>query len=77
MYVKFGDAVKSENGIVGFFDIDNASYSVKTREFLKNAEAEGRLTNISADIPSSFILSTDREVLFTRAATKTLKGKRG
>ena len=77
MYIKFGDAVKREGDIVGFFDIDNASYSKKTREFLNLAEKEGRIRILSSDIPVSFILSADRRVILTRAASKSLKTKRG
>ena len=73
MYVKFGDAVKQSEKILGIFDIDNASYSKITQEFLKRAEKENRLQNLSSDIPSSFILSTDSQVIFTRAASKSCK----
>jgi hypothetical protein len=74
-YIKFGDVVKLERDIVGIFDIDNASYSKRTQEFLNKSEREGILQYLSFDIPNSFILTTDRNIIFTRASSKSCRGR--
>ena len=43
-------------GHSGFFDLDNASWAFKTREFLERAEAEGRAVWVCDDLPRSFVL---------------------
>ena len=57
MFVHIGNNfVINDNDIVAVFDIDNSSISVKTRNFLSNAEKTGQIINISTDIPRSFIV---------------------
>ena len=50
------DFVVRDREILGVFDLDNASFSHRTRAFLERAEKEGRVVNISADLPRSFVL---------------------
>ena len=42
--------------ILGIFDLDNASWAYKTREFLERAEQEGRVISVCDDLPRSFVL---------------------
>ena len=42
--------------ILGIFDLDNATWAYKTREFLEQAEAEGRAVWLGDDLPRSFVL---------------------
>ncbi len=42
--------------ILGIFDLDNASWAYKTREFLEQAEQEGRVISVCDDLPRSFVL---------------------
>ena len=57
MFVHIGnDYIINDREIIAVFDIDNSSISKKTREFLNKAEKEGRIINISTDIPRSFIV---------------------
>ena len=46
--------------ILGIFDLDNASWAYKTREYLERAEAEGRAIWLTEDLPRSFILADSR-----------------
>ena len=46
--------------ILGIFDLDNASWAYKTREFLEQAETEGRAVWLTEDLPRSFILADSR-----------------
>ena len=62
MYLHLGqNTVVAEKSIVGIFDLDNTTSSHITRKYLNNAEKEGILTNISDDIPKSFIVCDERE----------------
>ena len=54
--------------------MDNTTTSKHTIGFLNQAERDGRVTNIAADIPASFVV-TDEGVYFTQIAPRTLKGR--
>ncbi len=69
-----GDTVLRSDTIIGIFDMDNTTTSKHTISFLNNAEREGRVTNLAADIPVSFVV-TDEGVYFTQTAPRTLKGR--
>ena len=57
MYLHIGQNVVVPFGdVVGLFDLDNTSSSHLTRSFLERAEKEGRLVNVSDDLPKSFVL---------------------
>ncbi|OUN22862.1 extracellular matrix regulator RemB [Flavonifractor sp. An82] len=63
MYLHLGqNVVVPFRDVVGLFDLDNTSSSRLTRSFLERAEKEGRLVNVSDDLPRSFVLcSNSRE----------------
>ena len=42
--------------VTGVFDMDNTPASLHTRRFLERSEKEGRLVDISGDLPKSFAL---------------------
>ena len=42
--------------IVRIIDLDNATLSYRTRDFLAKAQKEGRIINVSQDLPKSFII---------------------
>ncbi len=44
--------------IIGFFDLDCATESEATKDFLKRAEKEYRIINLLYDLPSSFVVSS-------------------
>ena len=57
MYLHLGQSVVVPfRDVVGVFDLDNASSSHLTRAFLERAEKEGRVVNVSDDLPRSFVL---------------------
>jgi hypothetical protein len=73
MYLYLGnDAVIDSRGIVGIFDLDNASWSIHTRRFLSGAEKSGRLSNAAEDIPKSFVVTADDTVILTQPNTAVL-----
>ena len=58
MYLHIGQGyVLRHSEILGIFDMDNASWAYKTREFLERAESEGRVVWSCDDLPVSFILA--------------------
>jgi len=58
MYLHLGsNVVVPEADIIGIFDMDNTTNSHITRKFLSDAEKTGNVTNISEELPGSFILS--------------------
>ena len=52
-----GSKKESERRLcICIFDLDNASWAYKTREFLERAEQEGRVISVCDDLPRSFVL---------------------
>ena len=61
MYLHLGQSfMVPDREILGIFDLDNASWAYKTREFLERAEQEGRAIWLTDDLPRSFILVDSR-----------------
>ena len=67
-----GDAVVRRDEIVGIFDLDNASWSLHTRNYLSAAEKRGGLQNAAEDIPKSFVVRGDGTVLLAQPNTAIL-----
>ena len=67
MYIHLGNeiSVKKKN-IVGIFDIENTTISKNTGHLLENATKEGRVVNVSYEMPISFIVSMEngREIVY-------------
>ena len=62
MYLHLGQSVVVPySRILGIFDLDNTSWSYKTREFLERAERDGRVVSVCEDIPRSFVLVGNQE----------------
>ncbi len=61
MYLHLGQgAVVRSADVIGIFDLDNASWAFRTREFLNRAQREGRVTAIGRDLPRTMILTGRR-----------------
>ena len=57
MYLHLGQSVMiPHNAVIGIFDLDNTTWSFRTRRFLERAEQEGRVTAVGDDLPRSFVL---------------------
>lgn len=62
MYLHLGqNTVVKMDRIVGVFDMDNSTVSKHTREFLARAQKEGRVVNVSMELPKSFIVCAGEE----------------
>ncbi|MBR2044130.1 MAG: DUF370 domain-containing protein [Clostridia bacterium] len=59
MYIHLGqDTVVKKADIIGIFDLDTATVSKRTRDYLAKAEKAGRVINVSTELPKSFIVCT-------------------
>ena len=81
MYLHFGsNVIVPDTAVVAIFDIDNATHSHITREFLNLAEKRGQIVNVSEDIPKSFIVCVENgktAVYLSQLSSRTLKGRAG
>ena len=76
MYLHLGqNTVITTREIVGFFDMDNTTVSKTTRDFLSQAEKNGRVKYVSYDLPKSFILTKDQTVYISPVSVATLMGR--
>ena len=57
MYIHLGNEVSIRaRDVIGIFDLETATLSKDTREFLRRCEDGDIVTNVSADLPKSFVL---------------------
>ncbi len=57
MYLHLGQSVMVPvRDVIGIFDLDNTTWSFRTRRFLEKAEREGRVISVGEDLPRSFVL---------------------
>ena len=65
--------------VIGIFDMDNASWAYKTREFLDMAQEEGRVIWVCDDLPRSFVVtdngSENWQVYVSQLSSSTLQGR--
>lgn len=52
--------------ISGVFDLDNTTCSKRTRDYLARAQREGRVVDVTAELPKSFIVCEEngRETVY-------------
>ncbi len=77
MYLHLGQSVMVKKAsILGLFDLDNTTWSHRTRRFLEQAEREGRMVVVGDDLPKSFVLCQEGDgpatVYITQLNTATL-----
>lgn len=57
MYLHLGqDTIVMTDRILGVFDLDNSTVSKHTREYLGKAQKEGRVIDVTYELPKSFIV---------------------
>ena len=57
MYLHIGnEKILNEKDIIGIFDIENASVSKYTKEFLSKSQQSGQVINVTTDLPKSIIV---------------------
>lgn len=77
MYIPIGlDFSVRESTVIGVFDLDNTSWSKRTREFLACAEQNGQAVDAADALPKSFVLTQEygqTRVYLTRANASVLQ----
>ncbi|MDD6826499.1 MAG: DUF370 domain-containing protein [Oscillospiraceae bacterium] len=62
MYIHLGNEISiSDRGIIGIFDIENTSLGNDTRQYLKRANDDGNVINVSFEMPKSFIVCSEKK----------------
>ncbi|MBE6828807.1 MAG: DUF370 domain-containing protein [Ruminococcaceae bacterium] len=82
MYLHLGqDTVIKISDIVGIFDMETSTISKSTRNYLSAAQKEGRVVNVSMEMPKSFVLCCDKNsriiVYITQISSSTLLKRTG
>ncbi len=82
MFLHLGqDVVVRQKDVIGIFDLENATLEKETRAFLAKATKEGRVINVSPEMPKSFVLCRDEKgkeiVYIAQISPKTLKKRTG
>ncbi len=81
MYLHLGqDTVVKLEDIVGIFDIENATISKHTKNYLAEAERKGRVINVSAEMPKSFCVCMQNgevTVYVSQISSATLRRRSG
>ena len=77
MYIHLGqETVIPSEDIVGIFDLDSSTVSKHTRKFLAVSEKQGRVVNVSYELPKSFAVCCDKNkktsVYISQISTATL-----
>ena len=79
MYLHIGKNVLiRQREILAIFDMDTATVSKTTKQFIHNAEEELRICNVCDDLPKSFILCNQngKTVLYlSQLSSQTLLGR--
>ena len=81
MYLHLGQeiVVRSEE-IVGIFDLEKATVSKRTKEFLSAVSKQGEVVTVSYEMPKSFIITEkngQRTVYISQISTATLRKRAG
>ena len=61
------------DAIVGVFDLDTATVSKHTRDFLRRAQEAGAVVTAGEDLPQSFIVASDRVYLSPQSSAGLAK----
>ena len=78
MYLHLGQNVMVPgDAVIGIFDLDNTTWSFRTRRFVERAEQEGRVTAVGDDLPRSFVLVQEEDgpaaIYITQLTAATLQ----
>ena len=69
-----GETAVFDKDIIGIFDLDNATVSKTTRDYLNKAEKDKKLkTELGEDLPKSFVVLKNEQVIISKIAPNTAK----
>ena len=75
LHIGNGKSVKQKD-IIGIFDLDTATVSRITKDFINKRQKEGAVTYLDSDLPRAFILLGEKgktRVRLSRISTSGLK----
>lgn len=77
MFLHLGqNTVIRQDDIIGIFDLDNTTVSKATRDYLTKMEKQGKVINVSLELPKSFVVCQDDKkeitIYITQISTSTL-----
>lgn len=76
MYLHLGQStIVRDTDVIGIFDLDITSQSIRTRKFLSNAEKKGEVEAVSEELPKSFVVAGKRKkqkIYISQLSTATL-----
>lgn len=76
MYLHIGkEKIIKTDQIIGIFDLDTATISKATRNYLAAAEKSGEVVNVTTELPKTFIVCNDdgkRTVYISQISSSTL-----
>ena len=79
MYLHLGsDTVVNTKDIISVLDLESTSVSKYSKEFLKIAQEEGFVRNVSEELPKSIVICEEQGqsvVYITNISTKALSGR--
>jgi len=77
MYLHLGNEVSIRTrDIIGIFDLDSTTISKDTKSFLQHCEDDDMVTNVSSDLPKSFVLcryNGDIQIFVSAISSVTLR----
>jgi len=82
VYLHLGqDTVIKMDEIVGIFDLETATVSKISRDYLARAQKSGQVVNVSLELPKSFVVCRDETgrltVYISQISTATLLKRTG
>ncbi len=75
LHIGNGKSVRKKD-IIGIFDLDTATVSKITKDFISKSQKNGELTYFDSDLPRAFILLSEhgkKKVRLSRISTAGLK----
>lgn len=76
MFVNIGpEKTLQTKDIVGIFDIDTASSTKVTKNFLVKHEREGKVHGSGGELPKSFLVTVSGEIYFSQYSAKVLRSR--
>ncbi len=79
MYIHLGERISvRDSNVIGVFDIENTTIGQDTRKYLNALEKQGRVINVSAEMPKSFVVCTepDGETVYVSSISAATLRKR-
>ena len=80
MYLHLGQGcIVRTDEVIGIFDLDNATVSKRTRDYLNKAENNGQVITVGYELPKSFVVcgekNGDKKIYLSPLSTVTLLGR--